>query len=59
MQKSGGVYVVQVRFNDKIVLPAIVDSGASDVTIPADVVSTLKRTNTITDEDLPRRRMAD
>jgi tetratricopeptide (TPR) repeat protein len=51
MEKSGGVYVVPVRFNDIITLPAVVDSGASDVSIPADIVSTLIRTKTITDGD--------
>jgi tetratricopeptide (TPR) repeat protein len=51
MEKSGGVYVVFVRFNDTITLPAIVDSGASDVSVPADIVSTLIRTKTVTDED--------
>jgi hypothetical protein len=51
MEKSGGVYAVPVRFNDTITLNAIVDSGASDVSIPADIVSTLMRTNTVTDED--------
>jgi hypothetical protein len=51
MERSGGVYVVSVRFNDTITLPAVVDSGASDVSIPADIVSTLMRTKTITDED--------
>ena len=51
MERSGGVYVVNVRFNDAITLPAIVDSGASDVSIPADIVSTLMRTKTITGED--------
>ncbi len=51
MIKEGGVYVVPVRFNDMITLNAIVDSGASDVSVPADVVSTLVRTNTITDDD--------
>jgi predicted aspartyl protease len=51
MEKEGGVYVVPVRFNDMITLSAIVDSGASDVSVPADVVSTLIRTKTITDQD--------
>jgi hypothetical protein len=51
MERSGGVYVVNVRFNDTITLPAIVDSGASDVSIPADIVSTLMRTKTITGDD--------
>jgi predicted aspartyl protease len=51
MEKEGGVYVVPVRLNGAITLDAIIDSGASDVSIPADVVSTLMRTKTISDED--------
>jgi clan AA aspartic protease (TIGR02281 family) len=51
MAKEGGVFVVPVRFNDMITLKAIVDSGASDVSVPADVVSTLIRTGTITSDD--------
>jgi hypothetical protein len=51
MEKRGGVYVVPVRFNDVITLDAVVDSGASDLSIPADIVSTLMRTKTVTDED--------
>jgi hypothetical protein len=51
MEPSGGVYVVPVRFNDTITLPAIVDSGAADVAIPADIVSILMRSKTITSED--------
>jgi predicted aspartyl protease len=51
MEREGGVYVIPVRFNDTITLNAIVDSGASDVSIPVDIVSTLIRTKTITDQD--------
>src|SRR6516225_6949622 len=51
MEKEGGVYVVPVRFNDMITLSAIVDSGASDMSVPADVVFTLIRTKAITDQD--------
>ena len=51
MEKSSGVYIVPVRFNDTITLDAVVDSGASDVSIPTDIVSTLVRTKTITEED--------
>jgi hypothetical protein len=51
MKQSGGVYVVPVRFNEAITLDAIVDSGASDISIPVDIVLTLMRTKTITDED--------
>ena len=51
MDRQGAVFVVPVRFNDMITLKAIVDSGASDVSVPADVVSTLIRTGTITKDD--------
>ena len=51
MEKEGGVYVVPVRFNGMITLNAVIDSGSADVSIPNDVVSTLIRTKTISDED--------
>jgi hypothetical protein len=51
MEIQGGVYVVPVRFNGAITLNAIIDSGASDVSVPADIVSTLIRTKTVSDED--------
>jgi gag-polyprotein putative aspartyl protease len=44
MENVGGVYQVPIRLNDTITLDAIVDSGASDVSIPADVVLTLSKT---------------
>ena len=37
--------------NDKIPLDFVIDSGASDVTVPADVVSTLMRTGTLVSAD--------
>jgi len=51
MQQLGGVFVVPVRFNEIITLNAIVDSGASDVSVPADIVLTLMRSNTVTEAD--------
>lgn len=51
MIQSGGTYKVPARLNDQITLNFTVDSGASDVSVPADVVLTLIRTNTITDSD--------
>src|SRR3984893_3142245 len=51
MENVGGVYQVPIRFNDTITLDAIVDSGAADVGIPADVVLTLIRSKTILSED--------
>ncbi|MGC1861215.1 MAG: retropepsin-like aspartic protease [Methylocystis sp.] len=51
MEKDGGVYVVPARFNDVITLPALIDSGAADVSLPPDVVSTLIRSGTISEQD--------
>jgi predicted aspartyl protease len=51
MQMEGGTYVVPVLINGAITLDFIVDSGAADVVIPADVVSTLLRTKTIGPSD--------
>ena len=38
---EGGTFIVPVTINDKITLNFNIDSGASDVSVPADVVSTL------------------
>jgi len=51
LRNNGGVYVVPVRINGAITLDFIVDSGASDVLIPADVAITLARTGTIAQDD--------
>jgi predicted aspartyl protease len=51
MLNEGGVYVVPVLINKTIVLKFVVDSGAADVSIPADVVTTLMRAGTITQSD--------
>ena len=51
MEQEGGVYVVPVRLNGAITLNAVVDSGASDMSIPADVVLTLMRTKTLSEQD--------
>ena len=51
MKQQGGTFVVPVRINQALVLDFTVDSGATDVTIPADVVRTLVRTGTIRDAD--------
>ena len=40
-----------VTINGQLTLKFIVDSGASDVSVPADVVMTLLRTETITEAD--------
>ena len=48
---SGGTFKVPVRLNDQFNLNFTVDSGAADVSVPADVVLTLVRTGTIGDGD--------
>jgi predicted aspartyl protease/uncharacterized protein YecT (DUF1311 family) len=48
---SGSVFRVPVRVNDAITLSFVLDSGAADVQISADVARTLARAGTISDED--------
>lgn len=49
--KEAGTYTVPVRINGIIDLHFTVDSGATDVSIPADVVMTLMRAGTIASSD--------
>jgi len=49
--KVGGVYALPVEINGVLTLQFILDSGAAEVNIPADVVFTLVRTGTIKDTD--------
>lgn len=51
MQRQVGIFVIPVTINNAITLGFILDSGASDVSIPADVVKTLIRTGTIQGTD--------
>ena len=51
MQTENGTYVVPVLINGAITLNFVVDSGAADVSIPADVVMTLMRTGTLKKAD--------
>jgi uncharacterized protein (DUF2147 family) len=55
LRVSGGTFVVPVEINGAITLNFTVDSGASDVVVPADVFSTLTRTGTITKYGYYRR----
>jgi hypothetical protein len=43
IERRGGAYYVPVRINDTITIPFILDTGASDLAIPADVALTLMR----------------
>ena len=51
LDRQGGVLLVPVLINDKLPLDFVIDSGASDVSVPADVVSTLMRTGTLVPAD--------
>ena len=51
MHSVGGVYVVPVLINGAVTLKFVIDSGAGDVSIPADVVLTMIRAGTLTDAD--------
>jgi predicted aspartyl protease len=47
----GGVFAVPVRINNSIDLDFLVDSAATDVSVPVDVVLTLLRSGTLTAAD--------
>jgi clan AA aspartic protease (TIGR02281 family) len=49
--KKGGVYEIPVEINGVITLNFVLDTGASEVNIPADVALTLYRAGTIKDAD--------
>ena|SRR6266851_3454508 len=51
LERQGGIYMLPVRINGSITLPFVLDSGASDVSIPADVFLTLTRTGTVKTSD--------
>jgi clan AA aspartic protease (TIGR02281 family) len=51
MKTDGGVFVVPVQINGAMTLDFAIDSGATDVSVPDDVFSTLKRTGTIKESD--------
>ena len=51
LKSVGGTFVVPVFINGAITLNFVVDSGAADVAVPADVVGTLIRTGTIEKSD--------
>jgi WD40 repeat protein len=52
LKKDGGIFVVPVQINGTITLDFVIDSGAADVSVPADVFSTLVRAGTIKDSDI-------
>jgi clan AA aspartic protease (TIGR02281 family) len=51
LTRSGGTYRVPARVNDSLTVDFTIDSGATDVLIPADVVQTLVRNGTLAPSD--------
>jgi len=51
LKRQDNTFLIPVVINGSLVLDFIIDSGASDVSIPADVFLTLMRTGTIRNED--------
>ena len=51
LQRQGATFIVPVLINKAITLNFVVDSGADDVAIPADVVSRLLQTGTLQKTD--------
>ncbi len=51
LQKRGNTYSVPVRVNGAITLPFVLDTGADDLVIPADVALTLMRAGTLAGKD--------
>ena len=51
LKAIGGTFLVPVEINGAITLNFVIDSGAADVSVPSDVVSTLIRTGTIERSD--------
>lgn len=51
LKRKAGVFETPVVLNETLTLDFMVDSGAADVSLPADVVSTLLRTNTLVSSD--------
>jgi TPR repeat protein len=51
LKMDGGTFVVPVQINGTMTLDFVIDSGATDVSVPADVVSTLMRAGAIREPD--------
>jgi clan AA aspartic protease (TIGR02281 family) len=53
---GGGTFLVPVEINGRITLEFTLDSGASDVSLPSDVFTTLKRTGAVKESDVVGQR---
>ena len=57
LRREAGTYVLPTVINGRITLDFVLDSGATDVSIPADVAMTLMRTKTLTRDDFLGRKV--
>ena len=51
LEPEHGIYMVPVRINEAVSIPFVLDSGASEVAIPADVFMTLLRSHSVSEND--------
>lgn len=51
LTRLGGVYAVPLQLNRHVVLYGIVDSGASDISIPADILKAMKDDKILSESD--------
>jgi TonB family protein len=51
LEREHGIYMVPVRINQAVSIPFVLDSGAAEVAIPADVFMTLMRSHSVMDSD--------
>jgi clan AA aspartic protease (TIGR02281 family) len=51
LEREHGIYVVSVPINQAISIPFVLDSGAAEVAIPADVFMTLMRSHSVRQTD--------
>jgi len=52
LELDGGTFMIPMYINEHLRIKGILDTGASDISIPLDVMQTLIRTETIKKEDL-------
>jgi clan AA aspartic protease (TIGR02281 family) len=57
MEAHNGAFVIPVVLNNVLTAKFIVDSGAADVSIPADIAARLKELGTLSDADLLGRKI--
>jgi len=56
LKVHGGIFVVPVEINGTMKLDFAIDSGAGDVSVPADVFSALRRAGTVKESELTGQR---